>query len=124
VRGVIRSFQTFPQAAVTRSNSHVIKIRRGHRRFRNLVEERMVTRNLLRELANSRLPQPVSATLKCVAALGPHGALNERGRRAIDESAGWGQRRYVHLLDTVPSLWRRGIHGTSWSDIFRPPEPP
>jgi len=103
IRGVVRSFQTLPQHPA-RSLSQVITVRsrRRNRRFRNFVEERMIARNLLREVTSShQLNEPLSATLKCVAALGPHGALKEKECRAVDESAGWGQRQYVHLLDTT-----------------------
>jgi len=103
VRGVVRSFHTLPQG-VARNSSQTITVRsrRAHRRFRNLVEERVIARNLLREVTGFRkLGEPLSATLKCIAALGPHRALKEQSYRAIDESAGWGQRQYVHVLDTA-----------------------
>ena len=84
VRRVVRSFHTLPQRSAARNSSHVINVRRmrQHGRFRNLVEERMVTRNLLREVTDFvQLRKPLSATLKCISALGPHGALKEQGFR-------------------------------------------
>ncbi len=103
VRGVVRSFQTLPQGtAHSLSQRITVRSRRVHRRFRNLVEERTIAKILLREVTNfSRLHKPLSETLKCIAALGPHGALKEQSYRAVDESAGWGQRQYVHVLDTA-----------------------
>ena len=103
VRGVVRSFQTLPQGAARGVSQRITVRSRGvNRRFRNLVEERTISRILLREVTDySRLHKPLSATLKCIAALGPHGALKEHSYRAVDESAGWGQRQYVHVLDTA-----------------------
>jgi hypothetical protein len=103
VRGALRSFQTLPEYPARRpSQMFTVRRRRGRRRFRNFVEERMIARNLLREITNfQNLDASVVTTLKSLAALGPHGALQEKGYRAVDESAGWGQRQYVHVLDTT-----------------------
>ena len=66
-----------------------------HRRMvLNSVEEQMITNELLREVTNfRRVPNPVRATLQCIATLGPDSALKEHAYTASGDPDNWKRER-------------------------------
>jgi hypothetical protein len=99
--GTVRSYFMRQENDGIRTVANLATLPARNRPFRNKVEQEAITRELLNEVINfPHLRDPLRATLHCIAALGPHGALKDHAFTASGDPDKWErQRRIRPILD-------------------------
>ena len=99
--GTLRSYFMRQENDGIRTVANLAALSACNRPFRNKVEQEAITRELLNEVTNfPHLRDPLRATLQCIAALGPHGALKDHTFTASGDPDKWErQRRIRPILD-------------------------
>lgn len=99
--GTVRSYFMRQENDGIRTVASLTTLPPRNRPFRNRVEQEAITRELLSEVTNfPHLRDPLRATLQCIAALGPHGALKDHAFTASGDPDKWErQRRIRPILD-------------------------
>ena len=99
--GTVRSYFMRQENDGIRTVASLTTLPTRNRPFRNKVEQEAITRELLNEVTNfPHLRDPLRATLQCIAALGPHGALKDHAFTMSGDPDKWErQRRSRPILD-------------------------
>src|SRR5262249_11758866 len=115
--GTVRSYFMRQENDRIRTVANLATLSTRNGPFRNTVEHEAITRELLKEVTNfPHLRDPLHATLQCIAALGPHGALKDHAFTASGDPDKWErQRRIRPILDpdaiaTAMGTTRAAVH--------------